>query len=226
VSGTIKNHWIVLLSVPAILHLIGWLMARQHKLLEGTFPTPHVVRRLLVLAAIFIRRHRFGLSSNSILAGIIVAAFLAYSEQHHTLAEIGSDRPFDYDRLNLELQRTSTPNVYFATVTLGFKNVGEKGISYKINNIYLTFNGIEATNIAQLHKAVFLPAHQTRTYTFATFENVRIEKMPIKLLFGWSIEYDNLPPVAKRITERDIEDTVVSVAPVMNHDLILREEEK
>ena len=44
--------------------------------------------------------------------------------------------------------------------------------------------------------------------------------------FGWAIAYDNIPPISKRTTERDIEDTVVSISPSSNYDVILREVEK
>jgi hypothetical protein len=81
----IRSHWISLISVPAILGLIGWLVTRLRIASEAGVEPPDAIRSALLAAQKWVRKHKYGLGSNLVLITILGSSFFVFVDQKKTI---------------------------------------------------------------------------------------------------------------------------------------------
>lgn len=164
-----------------------------------------------------------------LLAVVVEGSYRAYLDLEGKLLSakeklefIGLERTLDYVHMDFNIQRTSPAEIY-VTMTLHFRNSGDKALSYRVTKAYATVNGVDAKDVKAPTNDTFISAYGKRTFGFRTVQKVPFNGFPIIVYFGYEIEYDNIPPIKVRTMTRDIEQKVVSIDPPVMWDVVLNE---
>lgn len=141
---------------------------------------------------------------------------------------ICQERPFAYSNMEFDfLERNGFGGpVEVTRMGLIFENRGDRMIRYRIDDVFLSFNGILAKADEKfMSTGSYVQAQSSMTYSFDVSDLV-VSGLPAKIEIGFSVEYDNVPPVRRRITRRKILYTLRSIRPVSFHSVIVDEAEE
>jgi hypothetical protein len=151
-----------------------------------------------------------------------------YIEIKHRLQKIAQRRDLTYQNCNFQIsQATSTSDITLNGVAVYLENVGEDLISYQIPNFFLERNGFRTALLTTGPAAEgFVHSRQTMSHSFNCPVPFSVGTIPATFRVGFSISYDNVPPVGARVTERTIEFTMSSLKPVVISNRIVAQEER
>lgn len=124
-----------------------------------------------------------------------------------TLLRISDDRPFSYVGIAPSVignDFNKTPIWKIQKLYLIFRNISDRNIFYKFADLFLVYEGNKMTISLPSGAGGYIQARQEISYGFSV-KDIIIQNFPATLAVGFSIEYDNVPPIRERGTKRVIQ---------------------
>jgi hypothetical protein len=140
---------------------------------------------------------------------LVLAPFWIWQEQHASgdvlqqrLTAIGSKRDLAYDHVTFGIFATGKkPTVTDMNVTIFFTNRGTDTLKWRMTKASMTVNGV--TNaIAGPSIEYYAPPTNSAWFVTPTLKNVPCSQYPLVVDVSYTIEYDNVPGVSVRTSER------------------------
>jgi hypothetical protein len=168
------------------------------------------------------------------VAGFSCAAFRVYRTVR--LAEIAAvdklnaicqERPFTYMNMGAHARQPDGRHDLWqiTRIELYFENLGERMLQYLIKELDVEINGIRAKAGVTINEGGYIHARQQQIYGM-DISHDGLATMPLTVTFRFMIEYDNVPGIFKRITERKVRYIYTSFKPVTCSNVILFQDER
>jgi hypothetical protein len=158
---------------------------------------------------------------------IFEAQSIQLNKVNETLSRISEDRPFNYADIVLSVIGNNFHKSVVWTVErieLLFENLGERIISYKITELFFEYDGNKMAIPMPIDSDAYIHARQLIRHGFDVKE-LTVKRFPAIFVIGLSVEYDNVPPIHKRVTKRIIKHTFNSFRPMDWSNTIIKQDE-
>jgi hypothetical protein len=137
------------------------------------------------------------------------------------LAKIREDRPLAFTGLALGRNRQPRPpygDWIIERIELGFENTGAERISWTLSEFFFEYQGVRTDVPLPAGAGKYcLLAREAIDYSFDV-PGLQIQlkalRVPTTIRFGFSVEYDNIPPLKVRRTKRILDCNVRMLRPI------------
>jgi hypothetical protein len=172
-------------------------------------------------------------------AGVLIAAMLEGSYQafrkveiersqfYDDLQAISLDRPLAYvnSHFNFQMDNYNNRTAYITSWNIILENLSDRMIKFDIVDSFIQHGDDRPDNLAPVSNGAFIHARQQMQHATVPERPIFIGNIPSAFVIGFSIKYDNVPPIRQRITSREIEFNVNSLMPVSISNVIISQSE-
>jgi hypothetical protein len=167
------------------------------------------------------------------VAGFVCAVFRVYRSArldakalNAQLVQIGLDRPLTFVVPNFGAVKISD-GFLIKRIEFVFENRSDRMISYNVVTLDASVNGIIVAHGPAASGFGYISGRDKTAYSLEVSQGDGFfVTLPITLDMSFGVEYDNVPAISKRVTERTVQYVISSIEPMIAKNVITKYAEK